>query len=518
MGSRQRSPLGPAATDPPRPAEPSPTARRVDPWFHPFAPYVVPCALAVAARVDAIRALPYAAEDAYITFRFAEHWARGLGPVYNPGERVFGFTSPVWTAWLALGALLGIDTFAWARLWGFGLSLVALVLFTRLLDCTVSRTAAWLFAVFFAVFAPFSAHAVLGMETSLVVAALAAAATAIEARSPGAGPLLALLALTRPEGTALAALLALRAAPRARWIGAVLVAVALGALALYYGNPVPQSVLAKAGTYGLGVRVASLLWLEGFVPAFLAQRWQTLLEAQHLFAMSALTAPAAVLGLAALFRARPWPAIGLIAAGGLLVLAGYVVLGVPYFGWYFVLPLTGWAIAVAAGLPRVVRSRLVWAALAVYVLSDAGYLARLYEGRNQTEARLFVSAADRLAAHSRGSGTVFLEPIGHIGYRTGLTVIDEVGLVSPEVPRRRRQGPGWYADIVAGRQPDYLVVRPGPLLENRPLAGVAAPFRSIAERDSTLVDYDLVGDPPKGPDELVVLVRKSRTSPRRPVP
>jgi arabinofuranosyltransferase len=482
----------------------------------------VPLALGLAARIDAARAMPYAAEDAYITFRFAENWARGLGPVYNAGERVLGFTSPAWTAWVALGARFGIDSFTWARWWGLVLSLVALVLLTRLLDRAVGRTAAWLFAVFFAVFAPFSAHAVLGMETSLLIAAMAAAATAIEARSRAAGPLLALLALTRPEGAALSVLLALRADGRARLVALGLVGLVAGALAAYYGNPIPQSVLAKAGTYGLGLRAASLLWLEGFLPAFLAPRWQTLLEAQHLFAISELTAPAAVLGLRALGPWWPWPprpsVLGWLAAGAILVLCGYVALGVPYFAWYFVLPLTGWAIAVAAGLPRVVRSRLVWAALAVYVLTDAAYLGRLYVGRNQVEARLFVAAAERLAAHSGGRGSVFLEPIGHIGYRTGLTVIDEIGLVSPEVPRMRRRGAGWYADVVAARRPDYLVFRPGPLLDNRPLAGVAAPFRSVAERDSTLVDYDLVGNPPQGPDELVVLVKKTRMPPGRPVP
>jgi hypothetical protein len=85
----------------------------------------------------------------------------------------------------------------------------------------------------------------------------------------------------------------------------------------------------------------------------------------------------------------------------------------------------------------------------VYVLSDAPHLANPYVGRNAAEARLFVAAADRLAAASGGKGTVFLEPIGHIGYRTGLTVIDEV-----------------------------------------------------------LAAYDLVREPPRSPDELVVLARR----------
>ncbi len=42
-------------------------------------------------------------DDPYITFRYAAHLLAGLGPVFNPGERVEGFTSPLH---LLLSALL----------------------------------------------------------------------------------------------------------------------------------------------------------------------------------------------------------------------------------------------------------------------------------------------------------------------------------------------------------------------------------------------------------------------------
>jgi hypothetical protein len=218
-----------------------------------------------------------------------------------------------------------------------------------------------------------------------------------------------------------------------------------------------------------------------------------------------LTLPALVLGVHKLVRERR--AAGAIALSGLVVLLVYALLGVPYFSWYFVLPLFGWTVAVAAGLPLVIRSRLVWAALTVYVLSDAPYLSILYVGRNQVETRLFRGAAERLRDASDGKGTVFLEPIGHIGYVSRLRVIDEVGLVSPEVPKRRRAGPGWYTDIVRAHRPEFLVVRPGLIDRNLALAGIATPFRSLAERDTLFAEYGLVGAPPKSADELVVLRR-----------
>jgi len=41
-------------------------------------------------------------DDAYITFRTAENLWHGLGPVWNPGERVQSFTSPLWMFGVAI--------------------------------------------------------------------------------------------------------------------------------------------------------------------------------------------------------------------------------------------------------------------------------------------------------------------------------------------------------------------------------------------------------------------------------
>lgn len=53
-------------------------------------------------------------DDAYIQFRYARNLARGVGPVFNPGEHVEGYTSFLWVLQLAVGELLRapIETFA----------------------------------------------------------------------------------------------------------------------------------------------------------------------------------------------------------------------------------------------------------------------------------------------------------------------------------------------------------------------------------------------------------------------
>src|SRR5262245_61339106 len=65
----------------------------------------VPAALAVAGwfRWFAV----YQVDDAFIVYRYAENLARGLGFVFNPGERVEGVTCFLWTVFLAPFAALG---------------------------------------------------------------------------------------------------------------------------------------------------------------------------------------------------------------------------------------------------------------------------------------------------------------------------------------------------------------------------------------------------------------------------
>src|SRR5207244_5605095 len=72
---------------------------------------IVP-ALTAAGFVPLAAWLRFGIDDAFINFRYAENLAAGLGPVFNAGERVEGYTTPAWVFLLAglhrLGApLLG---------------------------------------------------------------------------------------------------------------------------------------------------------------------------------------------------------------------------------------------------------------------------------------------------------------------------------------------------------------------------------------------------------------------------
>src|SRR5262245_54915599 len=113
VGSRSRPRAGKSAEAPTNiassPQAPVGWQRLLDPR----APYLAPLLTLLATRLWMARAVHAANEDAYITFRYAANWAAGMGPVFNPGEHVLGFSSPLWTALIALGIRFGADPIVW---------------------------------------------------------------------------------------------------------------------------------------------------------------------------------------------------------------------------------------------------------------------------------------------------------------------------------------------------------------------------------------------------------------------
>jgi hypothetical protein len=201
----------------------------------------------------------------------------------------------------------------------------------------------------------------------------------------------------------------------------------------------------------------------------------------------------------------------LAIAAACVVWLGYAALGVAYFYWYMLVPLLGLAALAATGLPRIVRGRWLYASCALFVLGSWTLTPLLYLGRAKAEYFGFGVVAEYLLKNARPGETVMLEPIGFIGYHNPLRVVDEVGLVSPQVARRRMQGPGWYADIVRSERPDWLVVRRTFLKTGEAWAGTGAPFRGEAERDSLLARYPLVsGTDEEAGDLSLAVLRRAR--------
>jgi arabinofuranosyltransferase len=82
----------------------------------------------------------FTVDDAYISFRYAENFARGHGLVFNPGEYVEGYTNFLWVILLGLLKKAGIDVQVSARILG-GLSSFITLVMTYLLSLRIAEHA-----------------------------------------------------------------------------------------------------------------------------------------------------------------------------------------------------------------------------------------------------------------------------------------------------------------------------------------------------------------------------------------
>jgi len=86
--------------------------------------------MVVAGLAHALR-VAWVTEDAFLSFRYAENLVRGLGLVFNAGERVEGYSNFLWTLWCAAGIALGVDPVRWSMAWGLACYAATLALLGR---------------------------------------------------------------------------------------------------------------------------------------------------------------------------------------------------------------------------------------------------------------------------------------------------------------------------------------------------------------------------------------------------
>ncbi|MGH7741398.1 MAG: hypothetical protein ACRENS_05185 [Candidatus Eiseniibacteriota bacterium] len=495
----------PAATEGPETPPLFPGFGDLMSWKEPF---LLPLVAMLMARIVMAYLIPEAAEDAYITFRYARFFAEGHGLVFNPGQHVMGFTSPLWTLWMSLGFLFHLSPIVWSRVSAIAADAITLVTVAAMLRASVSRASAWCFGAFFAGWPYFSAMTASGMENGVMFMLMAVSAATLSRRHALGPVCLAALALTRPEGFVVACLLAVTARRRDALLAGAIVAAGLIPLALYYGTVIPQSVFAKSHLYGTPGPLAGKTWWGWLIPRPF-ERIGKVVEYGHLVVIAVLFTPALVKGVARLWAVRT-TGIAQLALAGLMVWLSYALLGVAYFYWYLLVPLAGLTIVAAAGLPSLVRGAPIYVAALALIVSVYVDAMSVYFSRTDIEFMGFGGAADYLNAHARSGQKVLLEPIGIVGYHCPLVVVDEIGLVSPQVAQRRLQGAGWYTDVVSMERPDWLVVRAGTLASGAAFAGAGAPFRSAEERLALMQTYaaDDTIEPSRADQALVILHRR----------
>ncbi len=214
--------------------------------------------------VNYLQCRDFLIDDTYISLRYARNLVNGKGLVFNPGERVEGYTNFLWVLLLAL-FYQGGQVFVTLKIFSFLCGLFSLLLIYLLTNklchnkslalLAVALTSANMYYVY---------HLAEGLETGLFsLLVLAAALLFIREEASGndfpysAVPL-ALTCLTRPDGLTLVAIFALlkffRAIKEKRlrktdlvWLAvtASVVLIHLGWRVSYYGEWWPNSYYAK---------------------------------------------------------------------------------------------------------------------------------------------------------------------------------------------------------------------------------------------------------------------------------
>ena len=247
-------------------------------------------ALAIAALVLQARTyLPFIADDALISLRYAERLLHGHGLTWNDGERVEGYSNLLWVLLCAALGRAGIDLVAAARLLGFAGSAAAIAAVAWAFPTVAAGGAlpAAAGALALALASPVAVWTIGGLESPLVAGLLAwSVALALELLRDGAtrrdafapSLLLGLLCVTRPDGFVLAfavcgALLAARGVSKpALGLVAALAAgpviCSAGQLAFrlaYYGDWIANSARVKLAFSATHVRSGALYVIDGLV-------------------------------------------------------------------------------------------------------------------------------------------------------------------------------------------------------------------------------------------------------------
>jgi len=448
--------------------------------------------LAIVALIARLLPGPRIVDDAYITFRYAHNLITGHGFVYNIGERVLGTTTPLYTLLMAgLALLTGSRDFPTLALCVNAVAGAAAVGLLYRLGKRFSghRGVAVGGALLWAI-APYSVtFAIGGMETDLTIALLLAAADAhIAGRSRRMAVWCALALLARPDTAILLGLLWLdhgwerlrqrRPIPLLKegMITAGILAPWIAFGTLYFGSPLPHSIAAKSVTYRLPPTAAFIRLLQHYATPFFEHR--ILPPTMLLGTFGVYLALWAFGGREAIRRNRrawpivvyPWAYFTVFAIANPLLFRWYLSPPMPF---YFLLIVHGlWVIIHQAG------RRCTSVGLAMFLLAAAGCTLNAWElhpdhgpDRPAPEMAwfqlelLYSQAADIVRTQAHPDDTLCAGDIGVLGYRTGMHILDTVGLVTPASTRHYPADPDIYvinyaipASLVLDLDPDYIVI------------------------------------------------------------
>ena len=444
-------------TRPSRDAAPAARQSIAAPGRQPWTAYLL-LSILLASGLFAWARHRYEFDDAFISYRYAHNLSSGHGLVFNPGERVEGYSNLLWIVILTVGARVGLPPPFLAPALGVVSYLVILlvswyVMWNGIRHWRLSQRICGTVLLFALVLTHGLASAAgSGLETTFFAALvlLALVTWAMMDRRPSllrpvTAALLSLLILTRPDGIipagCILALDCLRATLRGRgvlagcrttfavaWLpGATLLLHGAWRL-LYYRSWFPNTYFAKGADsphYAAGL---AYLW------AFVAS-----------YPVLVLLLAAAVYSVLRSREFTPGTWYVVSASAVSLLYSVYLVrVGGDFMdfrlGWHF---LPALVLAGIIGFVDIAPVGLAsGCAMAVIILGLCLAPVRLemeYYMQSLDEMRRYVddgTAVGRALRELPRDTTIATTLIGTVGYYSGLRIVDQWGLVDPDVRSR----------------------------------------------------------------------------------
>jgi hypothetical protein len=424
---------------------------------------------AIIIRIIIFFLIPLTYEDAYITFRYAENFADGLGLVYNVGEKVYGTTTPLYALIIGLFNVIGIGSVAGSLIVNLISEGVTTLIVYKLLKNHVKGFLAVIVSLLY-VFSPSNiSWAVQGMETAFFSAVIAVSFYSFYKTRYFSAIVFAFLAsCIRIDGLSVVAVILaatffeckLKVFKLSLFPGLIFIGWLLF-LYLYFGNFLPNSMIAKLIIYsGHQTSYApnlNLLFSKFFESGKYSSTIVTILFLIGSFHI-----------IKSKNRLTP------LVAWIFIYFSSLVISKTTMHGWYLIPPLFAYIIISGMAVQNLVifistkftRLKILSYSLVTVFIVIFGLLT-LYLKMNQMyveyryEQDVRIKMGEYLNKNTDISSSVLLEPIGVIGYFSERYVYDDIALISPifldlnrlpYTPQNRYK----KVDLV---KPDYIILR-----------------------------------------------------------
>jgi len=465
---------------------------------------------------------PRTIDDSYITFRYARNILAGQGFVYNPGERLLGTTTPLYTLLLSfIGLLFGNEKANFPLISLIINSLadsIACYLLIKLGQKLGSLTAGLATALAWSI-APFSVtFAIGGLETSLLVLFMILFGYLYLCEHHSLCALIAsLLLLVRPDTLILIApvifdrLITAFSRNSARITASEIAALfipygAWAAFALFYfGSPLPHSITAKALAYHLPPSAALIRLLQHYATPFMEDATFGI----PAIGFGLLLYPfASIIGC---LRARKNnPRTMPILVYPWLYFIVFSIANPLIFRWYLTPPLPFYWLSIFLGIEKILldilgkvnkpsspphettsmisRSAIPLLLFVIpiaflarnwVIRPDHGLIMPAPEMAWYKLELLYQEASNFLNTRLKPGDTVAAGDVGVVGYTTNVPILDTVGLNSAIATSYYPLDAKYYAinyaippDLILDAKPDYIVIlevygRKGLLIDER---------------------------------------------------